>query len=113
MPESGPSHCAEHPARKGVPREPLENGELCRIDRKLLRTSGQNRLRLGKKPCFCEERHRLKPCVQRPFNHQRALGDEKAVFRTLPADQLIFGQAGVNVQRRVFEVRNRNNPSHA
>ena len=113
MPESGPSHCAEHSAREGVPREPLENGELCRIDRKFRRASGQKRLRLGKKPCFCEKRHRLKPCVQRPLNDQRTLGDEKSVLRFFTADQLVFAQPGIDIERRVVKVRNWNDPSHA
>ena len=87
-------------------RQLREHLELGRVDRDIVRAAREDIARL---PFYVaalhQKRHRLAPRIERAADHERALGDEKRIFRVGTVDELVFRQAGVHVQLRRGEVR--------
>ena len=91
----------QHVQRGGV------DGDVRGAARQQLRALAGDVLRLHQKG------HRHAPGIQSAANDQRALRDEEGVGRIGPVHQLVFGGAGVDIQRRVGKVVYLDDMSHS
>ena len=109
-----PPHGTEHSPGQVKAGELGQNLQLRRVDRNIGGAALQQRRTLaGGVLGLHQKRDRHAAGVQRPADDQRTFRHEQGVGRVGPVQELVFGQAGVNVQLRGLKIGDGDHMSHS
>ena len=103
--ELRPPHGAEHAARQVKAGELCQHGFISGVNRNILTAAGENfaPLALSMLPLH-QKRHRLTARIKRTADDERTFRDEERVVGIRAIEQLVFGQARVDVERGIGKI---------